>query len=88
MHNGLWYNNFLVGVNKKAVEYYDKLQNSLESKAYLNEVYVISGKRPKVLNAFLVTFGNAVSTSRHLKGEAIDIIVLDINNDGKADRLF
>ncbi|NJO88125.1 MAG: hypothetical protein HC831_03530 [Chloroflexia bacterium] len=80
-----FYSNSLIGVNKKSIDYYISLKETVKSKGYEDRMYVISGKRFKFYNSFLVKYGNAVSTSRHLKGEAIDILVLDINNDGTAD---
>ncbi len=44
--------------------------------------FVISGKRYAWDNWLLSQFGGAAKNSRHLVGEAIDIIVLDVNDDG------
>lgn len=80
-----FYSNSLIGVNNKSISYYNSLKETLERKNLKSRVYIVSGKRFEFLNSILVKYGNAVSSSRHLVGEAIDIIVLDINNDGTSD---
>jgi len=45
---------------------------------------VISTKRENWHNELLIKFG-ASSKSRHLDGDAIDILVLDVNDDGQMD---
>ena len=79
------YSNSLLFVNDRTIDYYEKLQELIVDKGYEDEIYVISGKRFKPINDLLVKFGNAVRESRHLKGKAIDILVFDVNNDGKSN---
>jgi len=44
---------------------------------------VISTKRFSFHNKMRVKFSGAASKSRHLRGDAIDFLVFDINRDGK-----
>jgi len=53
----------------------------LTKQGYKPSLIVISGKRAKWHNQLLTYFG-AASKSQHLKGNAIDILVLDVINDG------
>jgi hypothetical protein len=46
---------------------------------------VISGRRWKLDNYLLSQFGGAALKSKHKEGEAIDLIIFDINNNGKPD---
>lgn len=82
---GSIYTSCLIGVNPVSKQYLDSLSSELKSKGYDDAYFVLSGKRWAWHNAFLVKFGGAASKSRHLKGEAIDIIILDVNDDGKRD---
>jgi len=79
------YSNSLISVSNKTVTYYEDLKKELEENGYSKSIYVISGKRFEFFNSLLAKYGNAVKTSRHLKGEAIDIIVFDVNNDGESN---
>lgn len=81
------YSNSLLFVNPKTVEYYENLKNELRQKGYKTKTYVISGRRPQFFNSLLAKYGNASKNSTHLKGEAIDILVLDVNNDGESNHL-
>ncbi len=80
-----FYSNSLINVNEKTISYYEELKKELETIGYAKKMYVISGKRFEFLNLILAKYGSAVKSSRHLKGEAIDILVLDINKDGESN---
>lgn len=68
--------------DKRTLAFYKELKVKLEEKGYQPKVYIICAKRPKWYNTLLVSLSNgAAPKSRHLKGEALDILVLDINND-------
>ncbi len=79
------YTNSLIGVEKQVKDYYKALKRELKENNYRTRVFVISGRRWKLDNYLLTQFGSAVSNSTHKSGQAIDIIVLDINDDGKSD---
>jgi hypothetical protein len=72
-------------VNPVTVAYYTELKEILKQKGYKARLLVVSTKRFKWDNYFLVKFGHAVPDSRHMKGEALDFLVFDINSDGKSD---
>jgi hypothetical protein len=72
-------------VNPVTVAYYTDLKKSLKENGYKDRLLVVSTKRFKWDNYLLVKFGNAVPNSRHMKGEALDFLVFDINSDGKTD---
>ncbi len=76
------YTNSLIGVAPKVKTYYQQLKERLVEKGHSPALWVISGRRWEWDNYLLYKFGNAARNSRHLKGEAIDIIVLDVNKDG------
>jgi uncharacterized protein YcbK (DUF882 family) len=71
------------GVNPIVDSYYSNLKESLKKKGYTNNLLVISTKRSKWENKLFENFSVAAHDSRHLSGDAIDIIVGDINSDGK-----
>lgn len=79
----LVYANALIGVDIQAKAYLADLEQKVKDKGYKAQFYVVSGKRCKLHNYLLARFGGAASKSRHLTGQAIDIIVLDVNKDGK-----
>ena len=79
------YSNSLIGVDPQVKKYYSELKEELRKKNYKPKIFVISGKRWKLDNYLLSRFGGAASKSKHKLGQAIDIIVLDINNDGVSD---
>lgn len=80
---GLWlYCCALINVNPVAIQYFEALKIETTAQGYRPSFYVVSGKRHQWHNDLLVEFGGAASKSRHLKGEAIDLIVLDVNRDG------
>ena len=82
----IWtYTSSLIGVEGTSIQYMRMLVEELEEQGHIPNFYVVSGKRGKLHNQLLVQFGGAATQSRHLKGEAIDIIVLDVNQDGKAN---
>ncbi|MEL6560984.1 MAG: DUF882 domain-containing protein [Bacteroidota bacterium] len=76
-----FYANSLSNVNPIAITYYQTLKKNLKANGYKADVFVISGKRANWHNQLLTYFG-AASKSQHLKGNAIDIVVLDVNDDG------
>ena len=83
----LWlYTNSLIGVNPKAKFYLQTLAKELKEKGYEPNYFVISGKRWALDNYLFNKFGGAAKKSQHLQGNAIDIIVLDVNGDDKMDR--
>lgn len=72
----------LYGVHPQTVEYYKELQTSVREEGYVPNWVVLSTVRPPWFNRLLVWFGGAASKSQHLRGAAIDIVVLDVNGDG------
>ena len=78
-----FYCNNLALANKETVSYYKKLKKILRDKGYKSRLLVISTKRFGFHNKIQVNYSGAASKSRHLKGDAIDFLVFDINNDGK-----
>lgn len=56
----------------------------MHERGYHPNVFVISGRRFWLDNKVL-QWGGASRNSRHLRGDAIDIVVLDVNRDGKAN---
>ena len=80
-----FYTNSLVGVSPKTITYYAELKTALKANGHKPRLFVISGRRWAVDNWFLSKFGGASSKSRHKKGEAIDIIVMDVNSDGESN---
>lgn len=75
----------MIGVEKEVKAYLYQLENALEKDAYHASYFVFSARRFKWQNDFLVAFGGAASKSKHLTGQALDIIVFDVNNDGESD---
>lgn len=81
-----WYVTDTSRVDDRTLEYYQQLKTQLKEKGYTSKVFIISAKRPQWYNNLLVRLkSGATQNSRHLNGEALDIIVLDINKDGKRD---
>jgi len=80
----LLYCNSLGKVNPLTVVYYAELKTELLKQGHKDKLLVISSKRANWHNQILTLFG-ASSKSRHLSGDAIDIIVLDVNGDGEMD---
>jgi uncharacterized protein YcbK (DUF882 family) len=79
-----WYCNSLEKVNPLTVIYYGEIKTELIRQGHKDKLLVISGKRANWHNQILTLFG-ASSKSRHLDGDAIDIMVLDVNSDGEID---
>ena len=72
-------------VKPKVNEYYNALKTTLQDRGYKPNLMIISTKRFKWFNNLLVIFNGAATNSRHVKCEAIDFIVFDINGDGSAN---
>jgi uncharacterized protein YcbK (DUF882 family) len=72
-------------VNKETVKFYGNLKTKLKEKGYSQNLVIISTKRFKWHNDLQIKLSGAASKSRHLTGDAIDFIVLDINKDGISD---
>ena len=82
----IWfYTNSLIGVDEQAKNYYTELKKELKLKKYKTNLFAISGRRWKFDNYILTKLGSAASKSKHKSGQAIDIIVLDINGDGNSN---
>lgn len=82
----LWiYTSSLIGVAPKAKNYLNELDIVLSQKGLSSSYFVISGRRWKWDNYLLSEFGGAAKNSKHKLGQAIDIIILDINQDGNID---
>ncbi len=79
------YTGSLIGVSEDAKNYLEDLKQELQAANYTPNYFVISGRRWPLDNWILSKLGNAASQSRHKKGEAIDLIILDINGDGKSN---
>ena len=81
------YANSLKGVNPITVKYYEQLKTELIKQGYKPKLTVISGKRTHWFNKILTRFGGAATKSQHLDGNAIDIFVRDINQDGTMNEM-
>lgn len=75
------YSNSLHKVSPKTIHYYNNLKSQLVKQGYQPSIFIISAKRQKWHNTLLTSFG-AAKNSQHLNGTALDILVLDINQDG------
>ncbi|MFK7771300.1 MAG: hypothetical protein AB8F94_04135 [Saprospiraceae bacterium] len=75
----------LIGVNKKVKLHFSNLKIEILKQGYQTNFYVISGRRWQLDNYLLNKFGGAASKSKHKDGDAIDLIIFDVNNDGKSD---
>ena len=76
----------LIGVNSQSVVYYHVLQQQLKEKGYAPRFWIVSTVRPQWFNDILVSLaGGAAPKSRHIVGDAIDIVVMDVNKDGAAN---
>lgn len=80
-----FYSGSLIGVDKEVKVYYAELKKELRANDYKPRMFVVSGRRWKLDNYLLTKFGSAASKSKHKSGQAIDIIVLDVNKDGKSN---
>lgn len=82
----IWfYANSLIGVDEQVKSYYAELKKELRFNNYRTKIFAVSGRRWQPDNYLLTKFGSAASKSKHKLGQAIDIIVLDVNKDGKSD---
>src|SRR5688572_23083964 len=72
----------LWGVDAKTVTYYKELKIEMKKQGYRPNFIILSGKRWHWHNKLLQ---GAAKNSKHLQGQAIDIVVLDVNHDGKAN---
>lgn len=79
------YTNSLIGVDQQAKSYYNDLKSELKRQGHKTHIFAISGRRWKLDNYLLTKIGGAASESKHRSGQAIDIIVLDVNADGQAN---
>ena len=75
----------LSGVHSKTIKYYKELQTEVKAQGYSPNWIVTSTVRPKWFNDLLVKYNGAASKSQHLVGKAVDIVVLDVNSDGRSD---
>jgi uncharacterized protein YcbK (DUF882 family) len=71
--------------NPKTVAFYYQLKDTLRSRGYSGRLLVVSTRRLNIHNQIQVRYAGAASRSRHLAGDALDFLVLDINGDGSAD---
>lgn len=71
--------------NPATTAFYNDLKFKLRQKNYSANLLVVSTKRLKWHNDLQVRLSGAATKSRHLTGDAIDFIVLDVNRDGRAD---
>ena len=79
----LLYCNNLSLANEKTIAYYKELKTALKDHGYEPSLLVISTKRFTFHNNIQVKYSGAASKSRHLSGDAIDFLVMDVNDDGK-----
>jgi uncharacterized protein YcbK (DUF882 family) len=70
---------FFFPANSKVVTKLNMIENEISKRGYVNNWFVISGRRSSWYNDLL---SNSAKDSYHLYGEAIDIYVLDIDGDG------
>ena len=79
------YCNNLSLANKQTIAYYRALKTALKEKGFRPRLLVISTRRFPLHNKIQVSLSGAATKSRHLKGEAIDFLVFDVNRDGKSN---
>lgn len=72
-------------VNPTTVSYYTQLKETLKQEGYKDRMIVVCTKRSRWVNYILNKISQAELRSRHLKGEAIDILVGDVNSDGRTN---
>jgi|SRR5687767_4010541 len=72
----------LWGVNPKTITYYKELKVEMRKQGYKPRFIILSGKRWPWHNKLLK---GAAKNSKHLQGQAIDIVILDVNKDGKVN---
>jgi uncharacterized protein YcbK (DUF882 family) len=76
------YTNSLIGVEPQVKAYYVDLKAALKRQGYKARLIAVSGRRLEWDNYLLSEFGGAAKNSKHKSGFAIDVIVLDVNDDG------
>ena len=74
----------LMGASETVHQKVDALKVELVNMGYEPQWFIISQKRNKVYNYLLPL---SVDASKHLEGKAIDLCIIDINGDGKYDKL-
>ncbi len=80
----IWlYTNSLIGVDVTAKKYLYELKHELKELGYQPNLFVSGGRRYKLDNYLLNKYAGGAKNSLHLKGKAIDLIILDVNKDGK-----
>lgn len=79
------YANSLIGVQETAKEYLIALKEGMREEGLNPRLFVISGRRWQWDNWLLTKLSGAASNSQHLAGQAIDIVVLDVNDDGEVN---
>lgn len=63
------------------------LKQNLKLKGFQAQMVIpLHGKRSKIENRLASYFFGASPKSQHLHGQAIDLLILDVNNDGKSDQ--
>ncbi|MGB3464581.1 MAG: D-Ala-D-Ala carboxypeptidase family metallohydrolase [Cyclobacteriaceae bacterium] len=82
----VWYATSLRNVNPVTISYYHQLRDQLTVQGYQPNVFVMSAKRAEWHNKLLTHFG-AANKSQHLSGNAIDILVMDVNQDNNTNSL-
>ena len=79
----IWlYANSLIGVEPQVKTYYVDLKTALKRQGYKARLIAVSGRRWEWDNYLLSEFGGAAKDSKHKSGQAIDVIVFDVNDDG------
>lgn len=73
---------FFASANKRVNQKLYSIKEEIKKKGFHNNWFVISTKRNSWYNKILI---NSAKKSVHLKGDAIDIYVIDINGDFKFD---
>ncbi len=73
------------GVHPTTLKFHSELKKELIAQGHRPSIFIVSGKRWHWHNWILSEYGGAAKNSRHLKGQAVDIFVLDVNKDGKAN---
>ncbi len=82
----LYFNNTAL-LDSTTKGFYAQLKDSIESKGFSKKLLVVSTKRIKIHNDILVKYNSAAKESNHLKANALDFIVFDVNNDGKSNSI-
>lgn len=84
----VFYFNNISDVDPITKGYYETLKQKLHEKGFdEGQLFVVSGKRSKWHNDLLHHFKTgAAKNSYHLHSKAIDVIVRDVNKDGKSDQ--